>query len=99
MLPSYSTVYFCLLYNESELEIEEHYTDTHGYTEINFAAFAMLGLRFCPRICGVQHQRINRIDPNCKCDPVANGVDTSLLEHVSPIEWDKIVLYFQYILA
>jgi Tn3 transposase DDE domain len=38
-----------LLYNESELEIEEHYTDTHGYTEINLAAFAMLGLRFCPR--------------------------------------------------
>ena len=31
------------LYNESELEIEEHDTDTHGYTEINFAAFAMLG--------------------------------------------------------
>src|ERR1700681_5074623 len=53
-----------LLYNESELEIEEHYTDTHGYTEINFAAFAMLGLRFCPRIRGVQHQRIYRIDPN-----------------------------------
>src|SRR5271166_3462631 len=53
-----------LLYNESELEIEEHYTDTHGYTEINFAAFAMLGLRFCPRIRGVQHQRIYRIDHN-----------------------------------
>jgi TnpA family transposase len=53
-----------LLYNESELEIEEPYTDTHGYTEINFAAFAMLGLRFCPRIRGVQHQRIYRIDPN-----------------------------------
>jgi TnpA family transposase len=36
-----------LLDNESALEIEEHYTDTQGYTEINFAAFAMLGLRFC----------------------------------------------------
>jgi len=24
----------------------------------------MLGLRFCPRIRGVQHQRIYRIDPN-----------------------------------
>src|SRR5512135_954291 len=35
-----------LLYNESDLELEEHYTDTHGYTEINFAAFAMLGRRF-----------------------------------------------------
>jgi hypothetical protein len=32
------------------------------------------------------------------CDPVANGVDTSLLEHVSPIEWDNVVLDGQYIL-
>ena len=52
-----------LLYNESDLEIEEHYTDTHGYTELNFAAFAMLGRNFCPRIKGVKHQRIYRIDP------------------------------------
>ena len=66
-----------LLYNESELEIEEHYTDTHGYTEINFAAFAMLGLRFCPRIRGVQHQRIYRIDPNCDY-----GSLTSLISRV-----------------
>jgi TnpA family transposase len=36
-----------LLYNESDLDVEEHYTDTHGYAEINFAAFAMLGKRFC----------------------------------------------------
>ena len=51
-----------LLYNESDLELEEHYTDTHGYTEINFAAFAMLGRRFCPRIRSVRHQRLYRID-------------------------------------
>ena len=51
-----------LLYNASDLELEEHYTDTHGYTEINFAAFAMLGRRFCPRIRSVQHQRLYRID-------------------------------------
>ena len=51
-----------LLYNESDLDIEEHYTDTHGYTEINFAAFAMLGRRFCPRIRGLKKQRIYRID-------------------------------------
>ena len=43
-----------LCYNESDLELEEHYTDTHGYTEINFAAFAMLGRRFCPRFRGLQ---------------------------------------------
>ena len=51
-----------LLYNESDLQLEEHYTDTHGYTEINFAAFAMLGKRFCPRIRKVQKQRIYRIN-------------------------------------
>ena len=51
-----------LLYNESDMELEEHYTDTHGYTEINFAAFAMLGRRFCPRIRSIQRQRIYRID-------------------------------------
>ena len=38
-----------LLYHESEIDPEEHYTDTHGYTELNFAAFAMFGKRFCPR--------------------------------------------------
>jgi hypothetical protein len=27
-----------------------------------------------------------------QCDPVANGVDLSLLEHVSPNEWDNVVL-------
>jgi len=54
-----------LLYNESDLPLEEHYVDTHGFIELNFAAFAMLGRsRFCPRIKGVQHQRIYRIDPD-----------------------------------
>lgn len=51
-----------LLYNESDLALEKHYTDTHGYTEINFAAFAMLGKRFAPRIRGLHKQRIYRID-------------------------------------
>ncbi len=51
-----------LLFNESDLALKEHYTDTHGYTEINFAAFVMPGRRFSPRIGGIQKQRIYRID-------------------------------------
>jgi TnpA family transposase len=51
-----------LLYNESDLPLGEHYTDTHGYTENNFAAFAMLGRRFAPRIRGLHKQRVYRID-------------------------------------
>ena len=27
-----------------------------------------------------------------ECDPGRNGIDLSLLEHVSPIEWDNVVL-------
>ena len=53
-----------LLYHESEIDPEEHYTDTHGYTELNFAAFAMFGKRFCPRIRGLHRQWIYRIDPD-----------------------------------
>ncbi len=50
-----------LLYNESDLPPEEHYTDTHVYVENNFAAFAMLGRTFSPRIRGLHKQRIYRI--------------------------------------
>ena len=31
-------------------------------------------------------------------DPIANGIDLFLLEHVSPFEWDNVILYGQYIL-
>ncbi len=51
-----------LLYNESDLEIEEHHTDTHGFTDINFAAFALLGKRFVPRIKALHKYAIFRID-------------------------------------
>lgn len=51
-----------ILYNETELSLDEHYTDTHGFTEINFAAFAMYGKTFSPRIKNVKAQRIYKID-------------------------------------
>ncbi len=33
-----------------------------------------------------------------QAEPEAGGLDLSLLEHVSPIEWDNVILYGQYIL-
>ena len=64
-----------LLYNESDLPLHEHYTDTHGYTENNFAAFALLGRRFSPRIRGLQKQRIYRIDERRDYGPLSVLVD------------------------
>ena len=28
-----------------------------------------------------------------ECDPQKSGIDISLLEHVSPVEWENVVLY------
>ncbi len=44
--------------HESDLDLAEHYTDSHGYTEINFAAFAMAGMRFCPHVKNLYRQNI-----------------------------------------
>ena len=33
-----------------------------------------------------------------RADPEGHGVELSLLQHVSPIEWDNIVLYGEYVL-
>ncbi len=39
-----------LLYHESDLRIEEHYTDTVSFTDHVFALMHLLGFRFAPRI-------------------------------------------------
>jgi len=49
-----------LLYHATHLEPREHYTDTHGYTELIFAVCHLLGIRFAPRIKDLPEQR-NRL--------------------------------------
>ena len=47
-----------LLYHESDLRIEEHYTDTHGFTDHVFALCHALGFRFAPRIRDLADKRL-----------------------------------------
>jgi TnpA family transposase len=47
-----------LLYHESDLRIEEHYTDTAGFTEHVFALMHLLGFRFAPRIRDLTDRRL-----------------------------------------
>ena len=47
-----------LLYHESELRIEEHYTDTAGFTDHVFALTHLLGFRFAPRIRDLNDKRL-----------------------------------------
>ena len=44
--------------NETELPLVEHTTDTHGYTEILFALFDLVGFRFPPRLRDLGRQRL-----------------------------------------
>lgn len=86
-----------LLYNESDLPLEEHYTDTHGYTEINFAAFAMLGRRFAPRIRGLAHQRIYRIDTGKDyrdLTPLVQSRDRTIHLDWITSQWDRMGQFY-----
>jgi TnpA family transposase len=86
-----------ILYNESDLELEEHYTDTHGYTEINFAAFAMLGRRFCPRIRGLGKQRLYRLDAKRDYGPLTGLVgraDRTIDPQVIAEQWDRMGQFY-----
>lgn len=47
-----------LLYHETDLNIEEHYTDTAGFTDHVFALMHLLGFRFAPRIRDLADKRL-----------------------------------------
>ena len=47
-----------LLYHESDLRIEEHYTDTAGFTNHVFALMHLLGFRFAPRLRDLGETRL-----------------------------------------
>ncbi len=47
-----------LLYHESDLRIEEHYTDTAGFTDHVFGMMHLLGFKFAPRIRDLNETRL-----------------------------------------
>ena len=53
-----------LLYHESDLRIEEHYTDTAGFTDHVFALCHLLGFRFAPRIRDLADKRLYVPNPH-----------------------------------
>lgn len=47
-----------LLYHETDLEIEEHFTDTNGYTDQVFGMTSLLGFKFEPRIRNIKKSQL-----------------------------------------
>ena len=80
-----------LLHHDTDLEVEEHTSDTHGYTENVFALCRLLGFRFCPRIKDLPSQQLYRIDgiriPDSVRPLLTRRIQTQLIvEH-----WDDVI--------
>ena len=45
-----------------------------------------------------QAKEISRVVRWCQPEDDEDKIDVALLEHVSPIEWDNVILYGQYVL-
>jgi TnpA family transposase len=85
------------LYNESDLPLEEHFTDTRAAATILFAAFGWYGQKYSPRIKGIQNHHIYFIDPEMDYGRLA-----PLLKHkealinISYIEehWEEMAQFY-----
>ncbi len=80
-----------LLYHESDLRIEEHYTDTAGVTDHVFALMHLLGFRFSPRIRDLSDKRLFTTTGK-KNYPAINALigGTINVRHIRT-QWDEIL--------
>ena len=65
-----------LLYHETDLSIEEHYTDTAGYTDQVFGLSHLLGFKFAPRIRDISELKlytIGKTNAFPKIETILNG--------------------------
>jgi TnpA family transposase len=80
-----------LLYHESDLRIEEHYTDTAGFTDHVFALMHVLGFRFAPRIRDLADRRFY-IPGDAKPYPALAGlIAGSVNVKVIRAHWDELL--------
>ncbi|MBG9787445.1 Tn3 family transposase [Brevibacillus laterosporus] len=73
-----------LLHHETDLNIEEHYTDTAGYTDQIFGLTHLLGFKFAPRIRDLSDSKLFTIDKASeypKLEAILRGqINTKIIE-------------------
>jgi TnpA family transposase len=80
-----------ILDNETDLPIVEHTTDTAGYTELVFALFDLLGLRFSPRIRDLGDQRLYRVDRQVTYRDLEPAVKGTIRRDLILNHWDDML--------
>jgi len=80
-----------LLNHESDLRIEEHYTDTAGFTDHVFGLMHLLGLRFAPRIRDLKDKNLY-VHGDAKAYPTLSGLVGGPIQvkHIRT-HWDEIL--------
>ncbi len=80
-----------LLYHESDLDIEEHYVDTEGYTDQVFAMCHLLGYRFAPRIRNLKDGRLFTIDKPSRYKDLAPLIGGTVRTKQIETHWDEVL--------
>ena len=80
-----------LLYDESDLQIEEHYTDTAGFTDHVFAMMHLLGFRFAPRIRDLADTKIYILDSNNDYDGLKPMIGGTIGIKTIKTHWNEIL--------
>jgi TnpA family transposase len=80
-----------LLYHESDLRIEEHYTDTAGFTDHVFALCHLLGFRFAPRIRNLAETRLFSIEKPGSYPEMGKLIAGTLNTKQIARNWDDIL--------
>lgn len=80
-----------LLYHESDLKIQEHYTDTSGYTEQVFAMCHLLGFRFAPRMRDLADKELYSFDTISADSPLSPLFGGKINVKLIKESWDEIL--------
>ncbi|PKQ71139.1 Tn3 family transposase [Aeromonas sobria] len=80
-----------LLYHESDLRIEEHYTDTAGFTDHVFALMHLLGFRFAPRIRDLGETKLYIPKRDATYEGLKSMIGGTLNIKLICAHWDEIL--------
>ena len=80
-----------LLYHESDLRIEEHYTDTAGFTDHVFALMHLLGFRFAPRIRDLGETKLYIPKHDATYEGLKSMIGGTLNIKLIRTHWDEIL--------
>ena len=80
-----------LLYHDSDLDIDEHHTDTEGFTDQIFGAMHLLGYRFAPRIRNIKDVNLYTIEAASRYSNLASQIGGRINVKDIRSHWNEVL--------